>query len=636
MKLEATWESPKEELNKRLSMAKAARTEYENLWRANEATVFSVSQHLGAGIVDSDGGAVVSFSESGDEGPEGLSDVNVNYVLKDIKFLHSQLSSNPPSVVPRPISGDAEDKRAADAADRLVRFGRKKYKIGEKIDACTLHCLVLGTAFAKTMFDPRLGDVIDIDASGELLLEGDFNLTVPNPWNVYPDPDATNWDEVRWVFERIYLSYEEACFLFPDQIETLKASAKLGEAENQGWFGENFQGDMIELYQYWENGLPHNGYQGRFVWCLADGTPLHCICPNPLQAKNRRGFGKAFLPYHILTETDVPNTYWGLSIVTYSSKLQSILNALDSTILDAIKAHGIPRLVVSEGSEVTNVTNSTWDVVKVSGNQPMFFTGPMQIPADVHRFREAMRLGIQDMDGVNEALYGQQSRETSGFLAQFSVQQANMIRRRLFNKYTLFVESIYRTYLNIVKENWTEKRTIRVLGKEKAFESMDIKGADIADGWDLDVEYGASLSLDPLTRREEILTLREVFHGAGITDRTIIEMMKLNNLDSLYDTVELANDRQREIFEEMKATKRYIAPTEEQDHVNMLAYASTYVMTAEFKYLNKEDKDLIRKHIKERKDMAQPATDAAAAPTPEVAPGGGPAAAMASLGDLLG
>jgi len=47
-------------------------------------------------------------------------------------------------------------------------------------------------------------------------------------------------------------------------------------------------------------------------------------------------------------------------------------------------------------------------------------------------------------------------------------------------------------------------RTIHVLGKEKAFDAMDIKGADIDSGYDLVVEYGASLSLDPLHAEKKL------------------------------------------------------------------------------------------------------------------------------------
>jgi hypothetical protein len=206
------------------------------------------------------------------------------------------------------------------------------------------------------------------------------------------------------------------------------------------------------------------------------------------------------------------------------------------------------------------------------------------------------------MAAVNESMFGQQSREQSGFSMQYATNQGNMIRRRLFDKYVTLVEDVYKSYLNIIRKHWTEPRTIQVLGKEKAFESVDLQGADINGGFDLIVEYGASLSLDPTSRRQELLQLFPLFQQAE-TDpaaKKLLSMLKLNELEGMYDRIQLAADRQREIFEEMIATDRYIAPEESEDDINMLSWAADYRMSAEFKYLKKEHQALILRHINER------------------------------------
>jgi hypothetical protein len=164
------------------------------------------------------------------------------------------------------------------------------------------------------------------------------------------------------------------------------------------------------------------------------------------------------------------------------------------------------------------------------------------------------------------------------------------------------------------------------LGKEKAFESIDIQGADIDGGFDLVVEYGASLSLDPTSRRQELLQLFPIFQQAE-TDpaaKKLLSMLRLNELEGMYDRIQLAADRQREIFEEMIATDIYVAPAEAEDDVNMLAWASDYRMSAEFKYLRPEHQVLILRHIKER--AMKVAQTAGGMPGPG-GPGGGGAAA---------
>ena len=240
-------------------------------------------------------------------------------------------------------------------------------------------------------------------------------------------------------------------------------------------------------------------------------------------------------------------------------------------------------------------------------------------------------------------MFGQQSREQSAASMQYATNQGNMIRRRLFNKYVLCVESIYKAMLDLARKHWDTERTIRVLGQEKAFEALSIKGTDIDGGYDVVGEYGVTLSLDPITRRQEIMQLQPMFEKAGIPARMSMKMMKLNELEGMFDKLQMAEDRQREIFEEMGESGRYLEPEGDMDHENMLAWALDYFMTAEFKYLPESTRVLCKQHYQARLSLAaqeksgglsgQPqapgpaaATDLAAVPATEAPIPGAPAA----------
>jgi hypothetical protein len=234
--------------------------------------------------------------------------------------------------------------------------------------------------------------------------------------------------------------------------------------------------------------------------------------------------------------------------------------------------------------------------------------------------------GINDVMGVNEAMFGQQSREQSGASMQYATNQGNMIRRRLFNKYVLCVESEYKAILNLVRKHWTVNRTISVLGKEKALEAIDVKGADIDGGYDVVGEYGVTLSLDPITRREEILQLQPLFEKAGVPARTSMRMLKLNEIEGLFDELDLAADRQKEIFDAMIASGAYIPPKKYRDHENMIAWAMHYFMTQEFEMLTPEAQELCERHNEERGQLAAEEKSGGAPPAPG-APAPGPEAA---------
>lgn len=645
-----TWDTPtaKKELSKRLGYCKEGRRRLEYQWEENERTLYNTRGQ------STDTGVSASFESEAQVGiteiDQGNSDVGINYAFKNYRLIHSQLSSNPPSVVARPTSNDPSDRRKADAADRLIRFAIRHYKTQEIVDLASANCLQYGTGVIKTIWDPEKGDIMDIDTeTGDIIMDGDISFTVPSPWDLYVDPDATMIDDIRYVFERIAMPFEEALFRFGEEKRDILEKYRVKEDT----FGSTDRGnrsaldnrrfDVVEIYQYWERGLPHNGMIGRFCYLTRDGDPLTPVGPNPFrfappkdhgvslpgelgESQSKRELpGKAYLPYHFFTDIDVPGSIWGRSFVSYEAPLQDLHNRLMNVTVDCLQAHGVARIILPEGAEIADdsITNSPWDIVKYTGNIPPSFMEPMPLPASMDRLIEQVKMGIDDMAGVNEAMFGQQSRETSGFSMQYATNQGNMIRRRLFNKYVLFVESLYKAFLNLARKHWNESRMIWVLGTEKAFESQDIKGADIDGGFDLVVEYGASLSLDPTTRREEILTMQPLFEQAGVDSRTILKLLKLNELEGAFDIVQMADDRQREIFEEMIATGRYIEPRELQDHQNMLKFAYQYVMTTEYKYLPEDEKQLIDQHIKAREMLAaQGAAPAGGTPGPTPQPGG--------------
>ena len=649
-----TPEQASQELHKRLAFCIDSRKTFEYQWEENERTVFNTKGRPSQPNVS------VSFES---EVQLGISDVDgsnpnvgVNYAFKNTRLIHSQLSANPPTVVTRPTSNDPSDRRKADAADRLIRFAIRKYQMQETFDRTSLNTLIYGTGIVKTIWDPEKGDIVDFDeTNGELTMEGDIDFTVPSPWDIYIDPDATSIDEIKYVFERIHMPYEEALYKFPQHKEILD-KYRLTEETRRTEYGTNRnlnekRYDVVEIYQYWEKGLPYNGMIGRFCFMTRNAELLSDVGPNPMRfspPKNRgvEGLGdgadkplpaKAVLPYHIFTDVDIPGTVWGRAVVAYETSLQETYNKMFNVMLDNLHAHGVARMILPEGAEIADgaVTNSPWDIIKITGTQPPHFMEPMPLPAAFPQLIQQAKQGIDDMAGVNEAMFGQQSREQSGFLMQYATNQANLIRHRLFNKYVMMTESVYRFYLNLIRKYWEESRVIHVLGKEKAFEAVDIKGADIDGGFDLTVEYGASLSLDPTTRRTEVLNMMPLFEKAGISTRTILQMIKLNELEGLYDKVQLAADRQRELFEEMLAKDIYIAPRDLQDHKNMLEYSYEYVMTTEYKYLPPEQQALIDRHIKEREQMAAAGMAGAGAPGMPAA-GGGPAGPLPAVPGAAG
>jgi len=657
-------EQTKREVLKRFRQASQAQRRLADQWDRNEAAAYGFDSVTGSSLlVDSMGNPLSGYSD-GDDISGDVSRTNVAYTFKNLRFLHSQLSANPPTVAMRPTSSDQEDTRKADAADRVSRYNIRKYQLQENTDKWTLNTLTYGLGAMKTVWDSTLGDILEFnEADGTMRLEGDISISIPHTRNIFIDPDARSSgiapetpNGVKWIIERLFMDYELACAKWPDKHDLLKQA----RIENEGYSSTSKDREehynCVEILEYWETGLPTNGYLGRYCVTTAEGDVLEPCRPSPFrfpragtlaaiinsddpdeikEARIRKLPQMARLPYHLLTDVDVPNSVWGKSTLEYSAPLQEVLGQIDTAYIDNIRAHGVARMVVSNQAEVNlDLSNTPWDVTKVDSNQAPFFMEVPQLMPEMTSSRVNMIQGINDVMGMNEAMLGQQSREQSGASMQYATNQGNMIRRRLFNKYVLGVESLHKGLLDLERKHWTIERTIRVLGKEKAFESLALKGADIDGGYDVVGEYGVTLSLDPMTRREEIMALQPMFEKAGIPTRLSLKMLKLNELEGMYDKLQMAEDRQREIFDEMIASQLLVAPEEFEDHENMIAWAMEYFMTAEFKYLDGTSRELCKEHIRQRiTQAAQEKSGGMSAqpqpPGPAPAPGELPVAPMA-------
>ena len=639
----------KSKLKQVLADAKEYRRIFEKQWRTNEATVYHHDGRLSEGSEDS--GAVGINDLGSFIGVDDPNAIGVNYTFKNFRFLAAQMSANPPSVVVRPTSSDTDDRRKADAADRLVRHAIRKYKMQKRMDHAAGRALLYGTGWMKTLWDKNEGQLDSLDErTGEFTMTGDIVIDACSTWDIYLDPFAKEWDDVRYVIERKWMSKEEARMLYPKHFKAIvEQSDKSARTEIRHAFKgrHKLEETPVSVYCYWEKGLPINGMAGRYVEFVEDGTIIGEIQKNPHAFRDAQedkdAPPSAQLPFHILTDIDVADQVYGKSFIEYDAEIQDVVNRLDTLTLDNVQSHGTFRMILPEGSEIQEdaISDSPRDIIKVTGNQGPHYVSPPQSPPDMSALRDRLTAGIDSMAGVNESMFGEQSRETSGFSMQYATNQGNMIRRLFFNKYVEFVESTYKSYLNIIRDNWAIPEVISVLGKEKAFESMEISGADIDSGFDIVVEYGASLSLDPTSRREEIMQLMPVFEKYGIDGKTIVRMLKLNELDGLYDINDRARERQQEVFEEIIAGNGdvYVKPEELQEHDGRLAYCYEYVEGAEFRDLKPRVQRLIKHHIRQREEMkasglGAPTGQEANAGANPPGPGGGAGPAPAEGGGM--
>ena len=587
----------------------------EDPWRLNETTTYAPEGLLTKGrnyVADALGAQGTLESDLPPSEAQGFDSIGMNYTVRYYRLIQAQLSANPPSVTPTPLTSDSEDQRRAAAAEDIVKHALRQYQLQEEFDLVSAQVIMYGTGFMKVCWDELSGEPLDFDPETlEILkMEGDIHVKCCDTWDIYIDPIAKRWEEVRFVIQKNRYTASEIMAYWPEHYEEILTSPNgdIEDANSQTSFADRgreaseMQEQLYYIYEYWEKGLPENAFQGRYVEAmLRDGTCLTPPTHNPHRFGPKGKLPTAQLPFHIITDIDVTNQVYGNTFITYLTQLQDTLNRLDLQVLENIRAHGQVKMILPEGAEISDdmPSNDTWDIIQINGgggSDPHFITPPNSMP-DIASLRANIMQGLNDISGTNESMFGQQSRETSGFSMQYATNQGNLIRRRLFNKYVRLTEGVYNDILELVKKYWKEERLIQVEGQEGAFNAKQFKGADIEGGYDLVVQYGTTFSLDPMTRRQEILQLIPLFKEAGRPMDELLQHLKLNDLDSMNDTGFKSALRMREVLDVIIATKKPIEPRVMANHQARIKFAYDYLETAEFDRLDTETQMLIEDYI---------------------------------------
>lgn len=649
----------KQLLGRRLKAAKQARrVQVEDEWAMARKCVFGD---------DSQGSDMLTQAGGAPDTPDfDLADrIDVQYAFRNLRLIHSHMSSNPPVSTARAQSTDLEDRRAAKAAQHTMRWFLQTLDMHNTNDLANLDCLVTGTGVTYTGFDADGGEPIEFNRETcEIKTDGAIELRRVSVDAFWVDPAARADDSIRWTFEKRQFTGEEARSRWPKKWQLIKrsclhrvdntspSSGTLGTSTNE----TNTDAEpLYDLYWYFEPGAPENGFLGRFCICAEDGTPIvgpdinpNLSYPPPALSDRRRAAATgqrlerkpptAYSPYQIVTDIDVPDRFWGRSALYYVAPAQRLMSNLDSATMEAMRAHGVVRLVLPPGAKMAEsaITNSSVEIIEQAADsdaqgEPIGYMAPAGLPNSMADLRQLMRQGVDDMWGVNENMFGQQSREQSAVNMQYAVNQGVMVRRRLFNKSIRFVRAQYKALLSLAIQHWTTPRALAVLGEESAYDVEEFMNMDLYCGYEIDVEYGTHLPLDPLARRDELMKMMPIYEQLGISKRSIASALKIADLEYVQELGDLSRDRAEEVVDIIVTKGIQVQPASEfQDHEGVLAYLLEYVNTSSFDRLPEDRRFLIDDHIRIRRDLAAAARAeaGAGAPTPDAV--GAPSAAAPS------
>jgi len=303
--------------------------------------------------------------------------------------------------------------------------------------------------------------------------------------------------------------------------------------------GNNKAPDSVIVYETWVKPGAHK--------LMPEGGVLITI-DDKLISAHTEGFPYQHGMYPFTKFEHIPTaTFYADSPIVDLSQLQREYNQLRSEIAEAGRRMAKPQLIAPMGSIVpSKLTNEPGLVIQykpgMQAPQPL----PLQpLPQYYLDQQDRVLNDWIDISGEREVSRGDTPPGvTSGTAISYLQEASNQYLTPQFQSIESGVEKVATQTIELFVQYVDIPRKIRTVGADGAFDTMLLKGADVASGTDIRVEPGSSFAKSKAAQEARVMDMFAV----GIIDQpTALKMLEIGGVQKIMDTLNVAERKaQRE------------------------------------------------------------------------------------------
>jgi len=426
----------------------------------------------------------------------------------------------------RPNTNEHEDIQAAELGKKLLIWMdtlNDDEIEGEKEKVCDW-CSLSGTGFIRTMPEMDGGEWF-IDKGGTVIKTGEVVCRNIIPFNIVVDNVGENLRDKRWVgikslvprewvedTFKIDLQQEESARAVDYQRRLMKLVSQVSN-----WKGHGLQTAALEekdqnLVVFKELEVkPSIKYpNGKYVVVCA-GKKILDLDRMPIKASK----GKWYYTITDFHYNRMPGAFWSDAGVNDLISPQNRINEIDQALEMNRKGLGRPRVItpgeigmkrVSEGGQGFLVIE--YDPLMSGGKEPKIEAG-LALPNQILLEREVAKTTIQDSSGdPKNILRGKTpTSKASGIMIDILRETAEKGHAPDRDRYNRSLSLVYKKRLILVKDVYTEKRMIKIAGRDSQLSVIPFKGSDLRDNTDVRLELDSGLSTTVAGQRQILLDL---------------------------------------------------------------------------------------------------------------------------------
>ena len=357
---------------------------------------------------------------------------------------------------------------------------------------------------------------LDMEAEPHYIDMGEIGTKVHGPFNVFPNEDAVDDDDVdSWIIaesasiREIRRRWPKAKGIMPEDTTEVDEynrliSAGLAAGADTHYTGPHFDRSesnprralLIHRYEKPSPTFP----RGRY-WIVCNKTLLEP--PQELPSG-------LWPPVLHMKDIEVEGQYLGEATMTAAVGIQKEINKYAGRIAEHIKLLNNGRILVPRGARVPKGAFNTREG-QVIKHTPGMEPKPMEmkaLPAQVWSEREFLEDSFQKTTSMHDASQGQQPEGVTAGRAFLVLQEADDADLAPITQSLEALMGKWSWYnLRLMQQYYDEERTIHVAGKSKSYRARAFKGADLTAIVSVEPQRGSAFPWSKTARQAQLLDM---------------------------------------------------------------------------------------------------------------------------------
>ncbi len=394
-------------------------------------------------------------------------------------------------VTVRPLNNDQKEIRKAKFSTKLIKSVVDDKDFGAIVAKASFYSEIMGSSFYKVGWNPTIGKVIG-EKDGKKLYEGDVEVTVCPPYEIYPDSLSTlDIDDCQSIIHAKAYPVEEIERIWGVKVEGTNVSVMNTESSpTGGGYGypgvasHCFSGTkqnhalVIEKYIKRSNDYP----DGRLIIVAGDTLVYDGILPyqNGLSLMRNYPFVKQEALKH-------PVSFFGSSIVERLIPVQRAYNAVKNRKHEFLNRIAMGILTVEDGSvnldnlEDEGLAPGKVIVYRQGANPPQMVTYG-NLPTEFFEEEASLEKEFSNVSGISDFMSSSEllNVNLSGTALNLLLEQDEARLSVTIDSIRSAVKAVIGQILRLYRQFADTKRLLRVSGKNMELETLSFTGDDIS------------------------------------------------------------------------------------------------------------------------------------------------------------